>query len=85
MGISSLCMPFIMEQTNTRTFALELSKAFASKGSHYQNCRGELFLLLFECNPQGERQEEQLNLCSVSLLRTRETDFVVSAKITSER
>lgn len=43
-------------------FALELRKAFALKDSNYQNCTGELFLLLlFEGNLQGEGQEELLN------------------------
>lgn len=74
------------KQTNIRIFALELRKAFASKDSHYQNGTGELFvLLLFECHPQGEGQEEQLNLCSGSLLSSGETDFLLSAKITSKR
>lgn len=34
----------MMKQTNTRAFALELRKAFASKDSYYQYCMEELFL-----------------------------------------
>ena len=80
-AVYCLCVPRIMEQSDTRTFALELRKFFL-KDSQYQNCNGEF---LGGMHPASKRQEEQLTLCSVSLVSLHETDFLASAKINHKR